>query len=101
MRAALGKVGRSGGAQGMAHTGTPWWSHGLFLWVVRMTVGEMGGVALGRNLVMHRDIRRRALAKAEREAKKAAVCGGAYLAIGTYTGQLLHGMSLDKSNAER
>lgn len=68
--AALAKVGRSGGAQGMAYTGTPWWSHGLFLWVVRATVGEMGYVALGRNLVMHKDIRRRALAKAEREAKK-------------------------------
>jgi 17beta-estradiol 17-dehydrogenase / very-long-chain 3-oxoacyl-CoA reductase len=71
VRAALSKVGRSGGAQGMAYTGTPWWSHGLFLWAVRTTVGEMGSVALGQNLAMHKDIRRRALAKAEREAKKA------------------------------
>jgi 17beta-estradiol 17-dehydrogenase / very-long-chain 3-oxoacyl-CoA reductase len=70
VRAALAKVGRSGGAQGIAYTGTPWWSHGLFLWAARTFVGEMGYFALGRNLVMHQDIRRRALAKAEREAKK-------------------------------
>ncbi|KAH0115638.1 NAD(P)-binding protein, partial [Aureobasidium melanogenum] len=32
VRAALGKIGRSGGAQGIAYTSTPYWSHGIMHW---------------------------------------------------------------------
>jgi 17beta-estradiol 17-dehydrogenase / very-long-chain 3-oxoacyl-CoA reductase len=69
--ATLAKVGRSGGAQGVAYTSTPWWSHGLFLWVASTFAGTMGYFTLARNLKMHQAIRKRALTKAEREAKKA------------------------------
>lgn len=68
VRAALGKVG-SGGWQAAAYTYTPYWSHALFLWAVENTVGAMSKVAVGINLGMHKDIRARALRKAERMAK--------------------------------
>lgn len=69
VRAALGKIG-SGGYQTAASTYTPYWSHALFLWVVENTVGPMSRIAVGINLDMHKDIRKRALRKAERDAKK-------------------------------
>jgi 17beta-estradiol 17-dehydrogenase / very-long-chain 3-oxoacyl-CoA reductase len=70
VRATLGKIGRSGGSQGIAHTLTPWWAHGFFQWFVTTTVGTMSHFALAQNLSMHKDIRRRALARAAREGKK-------------------------------
>ncbi|KAF2091490.1 NAD(P)-binding protein [Saccharata proteae CBS 121410] len=70
VRTALGKIGRSGGAQGMAYTSTPFWSHGLMHWWIENTVGTMNKVTLGVNKNMHAGIRKRALRKAEREAKK-------------------------------
>ncbi|KAF2217867.1 hypothetical protein CERZMDRAFT_108486 [Cercospora zeae-maydis SCOH1-5] len=71
VRAALGKIGRSGGAQGIAATSTPYWSHGIMHWAIATFVGTMSGLVLGINRKMHVDIRRRALKKAERDAKKA------------------------------
>lgn len=69
VRAALGKVG-TGAYQNAASTYTPYWSHALFLWAVENTVGAMSDFVVGINLKMHKDIRRRALRKAERESKK-------------------------------
>ena len=71
VRAALGKVGRSGGAQGIAATSTPYWSHGIMHWAIATFAGTMNGIVLSFNKKMHVDIRKRALRKAERDAKKA------------------------------
>jgi 17beta-estradiol 17-dehydrogenase / very-long-chain 3-oxoacyl-CoA reductase len=70
VRAALGKIGMRS-TQQIAHTSTPYWSHGLFLWIVENTVGAGSKFAIGQSLKMHIDIRNRALRKAAREAKKA------------------------------
>jgi 17beta-estradiol 17-dehydrogenase / very-long-chain 3-oxoacyl-CoA reductase len=70
VRATLGKIGRTGGSQGIAHTLTPWWAHGFFQWTVATFAGTQGYIALSQNKTMHESIRKRALAKAAREAKK-------------------------------
>jgi len=72
VRAALGSIGRSGGSQNIAYTGTPWWSHSIMQWSITNLApgGKMGSFVLGQNKVMHEDIRKRALRKAEREGKK-------------------------------
>ena len=72
VQAALGKIGRSGGAQGILGTSTPYWAHGIMHWAIASFVGTMNGVVVGVNKRMHEDIRKRALAKAEREAKKSS-----------------------------
>ena len=65
----LGKIGRSGGAQGFAYTSTPWWSHALMQWFVGTAVGGFtGAFAVDWNKSMHESIRKRALRK--REGKK-------------------------------
>ncbi|KAI9685473.1 MAG: hypothetical protein M1820_010797 [Bogoriella megaspora] len=70
VKAALGKVGRSGGAWGVGYTSTPFWSHGLMHWGLTTVTGTMNKMVVGVNRGMHVDIRRRALRKAEREGKK-------------------------------
>ncbi|TVY44764.1 Very-long-chain 3-oxoacyl-CoA reductase [Lachnellula subtilissima] len=70
VRATLGKIGRSGGAQNMAYTSSPWWTHGLMQWWLENTLGIGSGLGLQFNRVEHEKIRKRALKKAEREAKK-------------------------------
>ncbi|KAF2164041.1 hypothetical protein M409DRAFT_25811 [Zasmidium cellare ATCC 36951] len=72
VKAALSRLGRSGGAQGMAGTSTPYWSHGIMHWAIQSFVGTMSGIVLNINKSMHEDIRKRALRKAEREAKKSS-----------------------------
>ncbi|KAF2403501.1 beta-hydroxysteroid dehydrogenase [Trichodelitschia bisporula] len=69
VRSALGKIGRSGGSQGVPFTVTPYWAHALLLWGIQL-LGVWSGFVLQRNLVMHETIRKRALKKAERDAKK-------------------------------
>lgn len=71
VRSALGKVGRSGGAQGIAYTGTPYWAHGLMHWGLTTFTGTMNQVVVDQNRGMHEQIRKRALRKMEREGKKA------------------------------
>lgn len=71
VRATLGKIGRSGGAQNMAHTSSPFWSHGLMQWWLENTLGIGSGLGLWFNRGEHEKIRTRALKKAERNAKKA------------------------------
>jgi len=68
--AALSKIGRSGGAQGSAFTSTPYWSHGLMHWFLAKFLGERSPTVVKVNRGMHENIRRRALRKAERDAKK-------------------------------
>ncbi|TVY54043.1 Very-long-chain 3-oxoacyl-CoA reductase [Lachnellula cervina] len=70
VRATLGKIGRSGGAQNMAYTSSPWWTHGLMQWWLENTLGIGSGLGLQFNRGEHEKIRKRALKKAEREAKK-------------------------------
>jgi 17beta-estradiol 17-dehydrogenase / very-long-chain 3-oxoacyl-CoA reductase len=71
VKAVLGKVGRSGGAQQVAYTSTPFWGHAIMQWWLENTVGLGGEFVVGQNKGMHEAIRKRALKKAEREAKKA------------------------------
>ncbi|KAI9651295.1 hypothetical protein NHQ30_001333 [Ciborinia camelliae] len=67
----LAKVGRSGGAQKMAYTSTPYWGHALMQWWLENTLGVGRPFVVHQNKSMHQDIRTRALKKAERDAKKA------------------------------
>jgi 17beta-estradiol 17-dehydrogenase / very-long-chain 3-oxoacyl-CoA reductase len=70
VKSVLGKIGRSGGAQGIAFTSSPYWSHGLMHWFLSRFVGERSQTLVKINRGMHEDIRRRALRKAARDAKK-------------------------------
>ena len=69
----LAKIGNRCGSVGYAYSGTPWWSHALFAWAL-LTIGyPYGYFVVGQNLLNHKNIRARALKKAERlrlEAKK-------------------------------
>ncbi|KAG8531688.1 uncharacterized protein KY384_003320 [Bacidia gigantensis] len=67
VRSVLGKVGRTGGAQGWSASGTPWWTHAVMEWGIVKTVGVGSGVALWINKRMHEGIRERALRKMRRE----------------------------------
>jgi 17beta-estradiol 17-dehydrogenase / very-long-chain 3-oxoacyl-CoA reductase len=71
VKTVLAKIGRSGGAQSMAYTSTPYWGHALMHWWVENTIGLGAAFALSQNRAMHESIRTRALKKAERDAKKA------------------------------
>ncbi|KAF2637546.1 estradiol 17-beta-dehydrogenase 12-B [Massarina eburnea CBS 473.64] len=70
VKAALGKIGRSGGAQNVAYTSSPYWSHGLMMWFLSRFLGERNSIVVKVNRGMHEDIRKRALRKAARDAKK-------------------------------
>lgn len=72
VKAALGKIGRSGGAQGIAYTSTPYWAHAIMHWALLTFVGTTSSIVVDQNKAMHEGIRKRALRKAEREGKKAA-----------------------------
>lgn len=69
VRATLSKVGRRNGAQERFATTTPYWSHALMHFAIDQTVGVYSKIANGMNYSMHKDIRRRALRKAERQKK--------------------------------
>jgi 17beta-estradiol 17-dehydrogenase / very-long-chain 3-oxoacyl-CoA reductase len=71
VKAVVSKVGRSGSAQNMAYTSTPYWGHALMQWFVENTLGVGAGFVVGQNREMHENIRARALKKAARDAKKA------------------------------
>lgn len=71
VRATLSRVGRHGGAQGISATSTPYWSHAIMHWAISTFVGTMNTALINYNRAMHIAIRKRALRKAERDAKKA------------------------------
>ncbi|KAI9841964.1 MAG: hypothetical protein M1837_000284 [Sclerophora amabilis] len=70
VKVVLAKIGRSGGAQGMASTSTPYWSHGLIHWALATFTGLMNSIVIDQNKAFHEGIRARALKKMERDAKK-------------------------------
>lgn len=70
VKSVLGGIGDSRGAQGMAFTSTPFWSHAFMHWGLANTAGTMSEFVVGINRGIHEGIRKRALRKAEREAKK-------------------------------
>jgi 17beta-estradiol 17-dehydrogenase / very-long-chain 3-oxoacyl-CoA reductase len=69
VRAALGKIGNQSGD--FASTYVPYWPHAVMHWAVENTLGIGHRLVVWYNKVSHQDIRRRALRKAERDAKKA------------------------------
>ncbi|KAF7914699.1 uncharacterized protein EAF01_001105 [Botrytis porri] len=71
VKTTLAKIGRSGGAQQIAYTSTPFWGHALMQWWLENTLGVGGSFVVDQNKGMHQSIRTRALKKAERDAKKA------------------------------
>lgn len=70
VRSALSSIGLHGGAQGIAYTSTPYWSHGIMHWALSTFLNPMSALVIGQNKGMHESIRKRALRKAAREAKK-------------------------------
>ncbi|KAL9600326.1 MAG: hypothetical protein Q9219_003276 [cf. Caloplaca sp. 3 TL-2023] len=70
VRSVLGKVGRTGGAQGWAWTSTPYWTHALMQWGISAVAGINDETVVWVNKKMHQGIRKRALAKRERDGKK-------------------------------
>jgi 17beta-estradiol 17-dehydrogenase / very-long-chain 3-oxoacyl-CoA reductase len=70
VRSVLSKIGRRGGSIGYAYSGSPYWSHGLMMAGIISVLGVYSEWLAGKNRKMHVDIRRRALAKAEREKAK-------------------------------
>lgn len=72
VKAVLSKIGRRGGSIGYAYSGSPFWSHGLMVAAIQMVPGWglYSQRLLDMNRAMHVDIRKRALAKAEREKAK-------------------------------
>jgi 17beta-estradiol 17-dehydrogenase / very-long-chain 3-oxoacyl-CoA reductase len=70
VRAALSKVGRSGGAQGVYATSTPYWAHGIYHWFLATVPGLYSKLTIDINRDQHIAIRKRALKKAERLAKE-------------------------------
>lgn len=66
----MDKIGRSGGAQGIAYTCTPYWAHAFMHWGIATFVGTTNKFVLKRNYDMHKQIRTRALKKADRDSKK-------------------------------
>ena len=69
VKASLSKIGR-GGFLKASNTYTPWWSHSVMVWAVETVLGVYHPFVIGINKKMHVDIRKRALRKQEREAKK-------------------------------
>ena len=70
VRSVLSKIGRRGGSIGYAYSGSPYWSHGLMIAGIISVLGVYSEWLAGINRNMHVDIRRRALARAEREKAK-------------------------------
>lgn len=72
VKAVLGRLGRTGGAQGWAWTSTPFWSHAMMQWGLVTFAGISNQLVVGVNKSMHEGIRKRALRKIEREKGKKA-----------------------------
>ncbi|MBE7180134.1 MAG: SDR family oxidoreductase [Terriglobus roseus] len=70
VRSTLGSIDIRRGAQSSAYTSTPYWSHALMHWSLQTFVGTMGEFVINQNKKIHENIRKRALRKREREAKK-------------------------------
>lgn len=67
VKAVLGRLGRTGGAQGWGWTSTPYWSHAIMQWALVTFTGISNTVVAKMNKSMHEGIRKRALRKIERQ----------------------------------
>lgn len=72
VKAVLGRLGRTGGAQGWGWTSTPFWSHAVMQWALVTFAGISNKLVVNVNKSMHENIRKRALRKAERDRGKKA-----------------------------
>ncbi|KAI4280567.1 MAG: hypothetical protein L6R38_004363 [Xanthoria sp. 2 TBL-2021] len=70
VRSVLKSVGRTGGAQGLGWTSTPYWTHAIMQWGLGGIAGINDRWVVGVNQGMHEGIRKRALRKKERDLKK-------------------------------
>ena len=70
VRAVLGRIGRTGGAQGWGSTSTPYWAHAMMQWGIATFAGLSNTTVVGVNKAMHEGIRKRALRKIEREKER-------------------------------
>ncbi len=72
VKSVLSKIGRRGGSIGYAYSGSPYWSHGLLVAAMESVpgFGLYSERLLNMNRNMHVSIRKRALARAEREKAK-------------------------------
>ena len=70
VKSVLSKIGRRGGSVGYAYSGSPYWSHALVAGMITGVLGPMNTFLLEYNRKMHVAIRKRALAKQEREKAK-------------------------------
>lgn len=70
VKAVLGRVGRTGGAQGWGWTSTPYWTHAIMQWFIATFAGLSNTTVVNVNKGMHESIRKRALRKMERENQK-------------------------------
>ena len=71
VKAVLGRIGRTGGAQGWGWTSTPYWTHAIMQWCIATFAGLSNATVVNVNKAMHESIRNRALRKMEREKEKA------------------------------
>ena len=76
VKTTLNKIGNTGGSSHYAYSGTPWWSHGLGMWIILTTVGAYSNIALAINHSLHLGIRKAALRKRDRDRKKLEADGG-------------------------
>ena len=70
VKSALNSINLSKGAQGRSAEITPYYSHAIMDYFVGLFGSLSENAAIGVIDSMHRDIRKRALRKKEREAKK-------------------------------
>jgi 17beta-estradiol 17-dehydrogenase / very-long-chain 3-oxoacyl-CoA reductase len=69
VKSALGKIGL-GTFQNAYSAYTPWWPHAYLVWAAETFLGVNSPILIWYNKVTHVDIRKRALRKKERDAKK-------------------------------
>ena len=69
VRSVLSKIGRRGGSIGYTYSGSPYWSHG-FVAAVILTLGAYSKRLLDFNRKMHVTLRKKALARAEKNRAK-------------------------------
>ena len=70
VKAVLGRIGRTGGAQGWGWTSTPYWTHAMMQWSIATFAGITNTTVVNINRAMHEGVRARALRKIEREKNR-------------------------------
>lgn len=70
VKSTLGSIGLARGAQGRSYESTPYPAHAVMDYAVGLAGGASESLAVGVINSMHKDIRKRALRKKERESLK-------------------------------